>query len=81
MNKLSKFGLFLSCFLCLQGCSIKQVATSKLGDTLAARGSVYASDDDIELVGGALVFYGAPIKLVNFAGMGLLIAGMYLMRG
>ncbi len=51
-----RFVLFLSCLLCLQGCSIKQVAISKLGDTLAKGGSVYASDDDIELVGSALPF-------------------------
>ena len=56
MNKLIKLGLFLSCILCLQGCSIKQVAISKLGDTLAEGSSVYASDDDIELVGDALPF-------------------------
>jgi predicted anti-sigma-YlaC factor YlaD len=56
VNKRIKFGLFLSCFLCLQGCAIKQVAISKLGDTLAEGGSVYASDDDIELVGAALPF-------------------------
>ena len=54
--KLINFGLFLSCLLCLQGCAIKQVAISKLGDTLAEGGSVYASDDDIELVGEALPF-------------------------
>lgn len=51
-----RFILFLSCLLCLQGCSIRQVAISKLGDTLAEGGSVYASDDDIELVGSALPF-------------------------
>ena len=56
MKKPIRFVLFLSCLLCLQGCSIKQVAISKLGDTLAAGGSVYASDDDIELVGDALPF-------------------------
>ena len=56
MNKLINLGLFLSCILCLQGCSIKQVAISKLGDTLAEGSSVYASDDDIELVGDALPF-------------------------
>jgi len=44
------------CFLCLQGCAIKQTAISKLGDALAEGGSVYASDDDIELVGEALPF-------------------------
>lgn len=56
MKNLILPALFLSCFLCLQGCSIKQVAISKLGDTLAEGGSVYASDDDIELVGDALPF-------------------------
>jgi len=56
VNKLIKFGLLLGCFLCLQGCAIKQIAISKLGDTLAKGGSVYASDDDIELVGAALPF-------------------------
>ena len=48
--------LILSCLLCLGGCSIKQVAISKMGDTLAEGGSVYASDEDIELVGAALPF-------------------------
>ena len=48
--------LILSCLLCLGGCSIKQVAISKMGDTLAESGSVYASDEDIELVGAALPF-------------------------
>ena len=48
--------LILSCFLSLQGCAIKQLAISKLGDTLAQGGGVYASDNDIELVGQALPF-------------------------
>ena len=56
VKKQIKFGLVLSCFLCLQGCAIKQVAISKLGDTLAEGGSVYASDNDMELVGAALPF-------------------------
>ena len=56
MKKPTGFALFLCCILCLQGCSIRQVAVSKLGDTLAEGGSVYASDDDIELVGAALPF-------------------------
>jgi len=46
----------LGCFLSIQGCAVKQLAISKLGDTLAESGSVYASDDDIELVGDALPF-------------------------
>lgn len=40
----------------MQGCAIKQLAISKLGDTLAESGSVYASDNDIELIGDALPF-------------------------
>jgi len=56
MNHLLKPFLILGCFLCLHGCSVKQVVISKLGDSLAESGSVYASDDDIELVGAALPF-------------------------
>ena len=56
MNPLLKPILILSCLCSLSGCSIKQVAISKLGDTLAESGSVYASDNDIELVGEALPF-------------------------
>jgi predicted anti-sigma-YlaC factor YlaD len=56
MKHLVKPFLILGCFLCLYGCSIKQVAISKLGDSLAESGTVYASDDDIELVGAALPF-------------------------
>jgi len=52
----SKLFLALCCFLILGACSLKQVAISKLGDTLAQGGSVYASDNDIELVGEALPF-------------------------
>ena len=48
--------LIPGCFLLLQACAIKQLAISKLGDTLAESGSVYASDNDIELVGEALPF-------------------------
>lgn len=49
--------IFISgCFLLLQGCAVKHLVISKLGDTLAESGSVYASDNDIELVGEALPF-------------------------
>jgi predicted anti-sigma-YlaC factor YlaD len=53
-----RYKLFLipGCFLILQGCAIKQLAISKLGDTLSKGGSVYASDNDIDLVGDALPF-------------------------
>jgi len=46
----------LTCLLALSGCSIRQVAVSRLADTLAEGGSVYASDNDPELVGEALPF-------------------------
>ena len=48
--------LIPSCFFLLQACAVKQLAISKLGDTLAESGSVYASDNDIELIGDALPF-------------------------
>ena len=50
------FVLIPGCFLLMQGCAVKQLAISKLGDTLAESGSVYASDNDIELIGEALPF-------------------------
>jgi predicted anti-sigma-YlaC factor YlaD len=51
-----KLILIPGCFLLMQGCAVKQLAISKLGDTLAQSGSVYASDNDIELIGEALPF-------------------------
>ena len=41
-------------FLCLSGCSLKTVAMKSLADTVAEPGGVYQSDDDPELVKGAL---------------------------
>ena len=38
------------------GCSVRQYAVGKLGDALAGGGDVYASDDDIDLVGAATPF-------------------------
>ena len=49
--------LIPACFILLQGCVVKQLANSKPGDTLAQSGSVYASDNDIELVGEVLPFF------------------------
>jgi len=48
--------LILSCCFALQACAVKRLAISKLGDTLSESGSVYASDDDIDLIGAALPF-------------------------
>ena len=38
------------------GCSLRQYAAGSLGDALAEGGDVYASDDDIDLVGAATPF-------------------------
>ena len=40
----------------LFGCSIKRMAVNKIGDSLTSGVSVYETDSDIELVGGALPF-------------------------
>ena len=40
----------------LGGCSVERLAANKLGDVLAAGGSVYASDDDPELIEAATPF-------------------------
>lgn len=38
------------------GCSVKKLAVNTLGSALAKGGDVYASDDDLELVGAAVPF-------------------------
>jgi len=48
--------LLLMGVLALPGCSPKRLAVNRLGDALASGSSVYASDDDPELVGAALPF-------------------------
>jgi len=47
--------MVLGCVL-LAACSIKRMAVNRLGDALASGGSVFASDDDPELVKAALPF-------------------------
>ena len=42
--------------LALAGCSIKKFAVDRLGNALAGSSSVYATDDDQDLVGAALPF-------------------------
>ncbi|MEM5787742.1 MAG: TRAP transporter TatT component family protein, partial [Syntrophobacteraceae bacterium] len=42
--------------LALSGCSFQRFAANRLGDALAGGSSVYATDDDPELVGAALPF-------------------------
>lgn len=44
------------------GCSVQNYAIGKVGDALASGGSVYESDEDLELVGDALPF---SLKLVE----------------
>ena len=50
--------------LCLSlcACSIKRMAVNKVGDALSSGGSVYETDDDLELVGAALPF---GLKLIE----------------
>lgn len=53
--------LALRCALCVallvvQACSVRQYALNTLGDAIAGGGDTYASDGDIELVGGATPF-------------------------
>lgn len=38
------------------GCSVKKFAAKRVGNVLAESGTVYASDDDVELVGAAIPF-------------------------
>ncbi|MFZ2448294.1 MAG: TRAP transporter TatT component family protein, partial [Syntrophobacteraceae bacterium] len=47
---------FLMSALMLSGCSPKRFIVDRIGDSLARGGSVYASDDDPDLVGAALPF-------------------------
>jgi hypothetical protein len=42
--------------LALAGCSLKKFAVDRLGNALAESSSVYATDDDPDLVGAALPF-------------------------
>jgi predicted anti-sigma-YlaC factor YlaD len=52
--------LFLAVFVA--GCSVRRYAINKLGDALAETGSTFASDDDPELIRGALPF---SLKLIE----------------
>jgi len=46
----------LSVCLALGGCSLRRFAVNRIGDALAAGGSTFESDEDLELVGDALPF-------------------------
>jgi len=54
--------LVLFAITALSGCSVRKFAINKIGDALAQGGSTYESDDDLELVQGALPF---GLKLVE----------------
>ena len=63
----------LAISLILSGCSVKQYAINKLGDSLAKSGTSYASDNDPELVGAALPFSLKLIEGCSFAEIASLI--------
>lgn len=46
----------------VSGCSVRRFAINKVGDAIASGGSTYESDDDLELVQGALPF---GLKLIE----------------
>ena len=49
--------VLLCCALAgIAGCSVREYALRSMGDALASGGDVYASDEDIELVGAATPF-------------------------
>ncbi|HSD66389.1 MAG TPA: TRAP transporter TatT component family protein [Vicinamibacteria bacterium] len=50
------FPLALTLAVLLPGCSVRSIAVNKIGDALANTGSNFASDEDPELVGGAIPF-------------------------
>jgi len=54
--------LFLSILLAAGGCSVRQVATDTLADTLASNDRTFASDDDPELIRAAAPF---GLKLIE----------------
>lgn len=59
-----RFRLVVLLFLIanMSACSVRKFAVNKIGDALAQGGSTYESDDDLELVQGALPF---GLKLVE----------------
>lgn len=57
--------LILAAMLALSGCSIQKFAADRLGDAMAEGGaSVFATDDDPELVGAALPFSLKTIEML-----------------
>jgi predicted anti-sigma-YlaC factor YlaD len=59
LKKHASSRLLMSFFLlslAMSGCSIKKIAVKKIGDALAQSGTTFASDEDPELIKGALPF-------------------------
>ncbi|MEJ2247808.1 MAG: TRAP transporter TatT component family protein, partial [Acidobacteriota bacterium] len=56
------FVLIAMLSVAISGCSIKKIAINNLGDALAESGTTYASDNDPELIKGALPF---SLKLIE----------------
>jgi len=59
MHLLSRKGAglaMLAIAILASGCSVQRFAANKIGDTLAASGTTYSSDDDPELIAAALPF-------------------------
>lgn len=54
--------VLLGLVLATSGCSVRRFAINKIGDAIASGGSTYESDDDLELVQGALPF---GLKLIE----------------
>jgi predicted anti-sigma-YlaC factor YlaD len=58
-----RIALVVLTLVAVNGCAtVKRVAINKLGDSLAASGTTFASDEDIELVGTAVPF---SLKLIE----------------
>lgn len=56
LMRASRLALISALLLALPGCSIRQLAINSLGNALAEAGDTYSSDEDPELVAGAIPF-------------------------
>lgn len=58
MSPPKAWALVAACMLvfCGSGCSVREYAASSIGNALVSGGDVYASDEDIELIGAATPF-------------------------
>ena len=62
MNGVWKRSSLVAVVLLTAGCSVRRFAVNRIGDALAAGGSTFESDDDLQLVGDALPF---GLKLIE----------------